>query len=95
MFLKKVWLQWLQGRIFILDFAYFYESLFLPPDFFSKKRRNIYTDKLIGIYLFYENWSTETFRRLKEEGCLKEWSMILAPRFITWVPPAVYHIKSS
>ncbi len=25
---------------------------------------------LIGIYKFYENWSTETFRKVKEAGCL-------------------------
>jgi len=24
----------------------------------------------IGIYLFYENWSTETFRKSKKMGCL-------------------------
>jgi hypothetical protein len=42
--------------------------------FFPLKRRNISTTPglLIGIYLFYENWSIETFRKRDSQewaGC--------------------------
>ena len=51
------------GRTLILNFLYISRSILLTP-FFSWKRRNIFTATLmIGVYKFYENWSTETFGR--------------------------------
>jgi len=62
-----------------LTFPIFHESLLLTPAF-SPENEEISSpppfEFLIGIYLFYENWSTETFRReesKKRAVCYKEW----------------------
>jgi hypothetical protein len=56
------------GQFFFLEFAYISRKfLFSPPGFFSSKNEEISAPPpcgfLIGIYLFYENWSTETSRK--------------------------------
>jgi len=58
---------WILGRIFILGFAYISRKFPGDPRLFSLKNKEISAPPpcglLIGIYLFYENWSTETFRK--------------------------------
>jgi hypothetical protein len=52
--------------MFILDFAYISRSFLLTPSFFHENEEISAPPPcglLIGIYLFYENWSTETFRK--------------------------------
>jgi hypothetical protein len=51
----------------ILDFAYISRKFPSDPRLFSAANEEISAPPprgfLIGIYLFYENWSTETFRQ--------------------------------
>jgi hypothetical protein len=55
------------GQIFILDFASNPRKFPSDPRPFSSKNEAISSPPpcgfLIGIYLFYKNWSTETFRK--------------------------------
>jgi hypothetical protein len=61
----------LWGRIFILDFAYISRKFPFDPRLFSWKEE-ISTPPpcglLIGIYIFYESWSTDTFRKSQRSG---------------------------
>jgi hypothetical protein len=62
----------LWGRIFILEFAYISRKFPSDPRLSFPENEEISAPPpcgfLIGIYLFYESWSTETFRkRLREE----------------------------
>jgi hypothetical protein len=58
----------LWGRIFILDFAYISRKFPSDPRLLFLVNEEISAPPpcgfLIGIYLFYENWSTETFRKI-------------------------------
>ncbi len=55
------------GQIFILDFPHIFHASFLLAPGFLPENEEIFSfplcKLLIGICLFYENWSTETFRR--------------------------------
>jgi len=66
----------LWGRIFILDFAYISRKFPSDPRPFSPENEEISAPPpcgfLIGIYMFYESWSTETFR--KKES--KKWAVL-------------------
>jgi hypothetical protein len=57
-----------------LDFAYILRKFPSDPRFFSPENEEISKPPpcgfLIDIYRFYENWSTETFRRRN----LKKWA---------------------
>jgi hypothetical protein len=57
----------LWGRFFILDFADISQKFPSDPQAFSPENKEISEPPLcgflIGIYLFYENWSTETSRK--------------------------------
>jgi hypothetical protein len=57
----------LWDQIFILDSAYISRKFSSDPRLFSPENEEISTPPpcglLIGIYLLYENWSTETFRK--------------------------------
>jgi len=60
--IRAIW-----GQIFILDFADISQKFPSDSRHFSLKTKK-YLHRhpcgfLIGIYLFYENWSTETFRK--------------------------------
>jgi hypothetical protein len=65
----------LWGRIFTLGFAYISRTSLSYPRLFSPENEELSTPPpcgfLIGIYLFYENWSIETFR--KKES--KKWAV--------------------
>jgi len=54
------------GRIFILDSVYVSQKSPSDPRLIFPENKEISAPPpcgfLIGIYLFYENWSTETFR---------------------------------
>ena len=60
------------GRIFILDFAYISRNFPSDPRLFSSENEEISTPPpwglSIGIYLFHENWSTETFRNFQKRN---------------------------
>jgi len=66
------WGKWLWRRIFILDFAFISQKFPSHPRRFSHENKKISTPPpcgfLIGIYIFYENWSTETFRKSQRRG---------------------------
>jgi hypothetical protein len=57
----------LWGRIFNLDFAYISQKFPSDPVLFFYENEEISAPLpsgfLIGIYLFYENWSTGSFRK--------------------------------
>jgi len=57
------------GQTFFFDFAYISRKFPSDPRLFSSKNEEISAPPpcgfLIGIYLFYENWSTETSRKNK------------------------------
>jgi hypothetical protein len=59
------------GQIFILDYASNPRKFPSDPRPFSSKNEAISSPPpcgfLIGIYLFYKNWSTETFRKKGED----------------------------
>jgi len=61
--------------MFILNFVYISRRFPSDPTLFSPESEEISVPPpcgfLIGIYLFYGNWSTETFR--KEEA--KKWDV--------------------
>jgi hypothetical protein len=60
-------LLWFWGRIFILDFGYISRKFPADPRLSFPESEEKSTPPpcgfLIGIYLFYENWSTETFTK--------------------------------
>jgi hypothetical protein len=59
----------LWGRIFILDFAYISRNFLSHPSLFPGNEEISAPPPckfLIGIYKFYENWSTKTFRKLEK-----------------------------
>ena len=69
----------LWDQIFIFDFAYISRKFPSDPRLSFPENEGISTPPpcalLIGIYIFYENWSTETFRNfqeglVKQMGCL-------------------------
>ncbi len=65
-------------RTLIVSLSCISRKLHCDPRLFLQKQRNIYTAThfiddwrlLIGVYRFYENWSTETFRKGKARGGL-------------------------
>jgi uncharacterized RDD family membrane protein YckC len=57
-----------------LTLPIFQESFLPPPGHFSLKTKKSLqpppSGLLIGIYIFYENWSTETFRKSQRGGLI-------------------------
>jgi len=61
----------LRGRIFILGFAYISRKFPSDPRLFpSEIDKYLHPHRVTGVYKFYENWSTETFRKRAQRSGL-------------------------
>jgi hypothetical protein len=50
-----------------LTLPFFTKAYFCPQAFFLKAKKYLRCHPVIGVYKFYENWSTETFEKKAEE----------------------------